>query len=132
MLKAISYITKGRGCKRYNPGLLLIFMLLSTVTMAKANPHYIVPDTIPPQILTVANIAAPAGNNKFYEVTFYQSARFYKLLLTNKNCKQALLLLKQSKKTNRPVQVILTQMHEDIIDDVRSTISSNSSASAPA
>jgi len=38
---------------------------------------------------------------------------------TNKNCKQALLLLKQSKKTNKPVVVILTGKSGDIIDDVK-------------
>lgn len=119
MLKLISYIPLSRGCKRYNPGLFLIFMMFSMNTMAKARPQLILPDTIPPQILTVANITAPAGNNTFYEITFYQSARFYKLMLTNKNCKRALALLKQSKKTNKPVLVILTEKHGDIIDDVK-------------
>lgn len=117
MLKIRSSIKSSRGCKIYNPGLFLIFMLLSMATMAK--PNDILPDSIPPQILTVANITSPKGGLNFYEITFYQSARFYKLILTNKNCKQALLLLKQSKKTNKPVQVILTVMHGDIIDDVK-------------
>lgn len=87
--------------------------------MAKSKTQNILPDTIPPQILTVANITAPTGNNKFYEITFYQSARFYKLMLTNKNCKHALLLLKQSKKAGKPVLVILTEKYGDIIDDVK-------------
>ncbi|MFM6925911.1 MAG: hypothetical protein ACKOU7_10460 [Ferruginibacter sp.] len=87
--------------------------------MAKAKEQLTLPDTIPPLILTVANITAPAGNNKFYEITFYQSARFYKLMLTNKNCKQALLMLKQSKKAGNPVLVILTEKYGDIIDDVK-------------
>jgi len=87
--------------------------------MAKTKPQNILADTIPPQILTVANIVAPINNHEFYEVTFYQSARFYKLMRTNKNCKQALLLLKQSKKTNKPVVVILTGKSGDIIDDVK-------------
>jgi hypothetical protein len=108
-----------RGYKRYNPGLFLIFMMLSMVTMAKEKPHDILPDSIPRQILTVANIIAPPGNNSFYEVTFYQSARFYKLMRTNKNCKRALALLKASKKNNKPVQVILTEKFGDIIEDVR-------------
>jgi len=87
--------------------------------MAKTKPHNILPDTIAPQILTVANITAPIGNNKFYEITFYQSARFYKLMLTNENCKQALVLLKQSKKTNKPVLVVLTEKYGDVIDLVK-------------
>ena len=119
MLNIISYIKSGRGLKRYKPGLIIIFMLLSINIMAKTKPHNILPDTIPPQILTVANITAPTGNNKFYEITFYQSARFYKLMLTNKNCKQALVLLKQSKKTNKPVLVILTEKYGDVIDLVK-------------
>lgn len=117
MLKAKPYITLSRGCKIYNPGLFIIFMLLSMITMAK--PNDILPDSIPPQKLTVANITSPKGSLNFYEITFYQSARFYKLMLTNKNCKKALILLKESKKTNKPVQVILTVMHGDIIYDVK-------------
>jgi hypothetical protein len=94
-------------------------MMFSIDTMAKVKPQLILPDTIPPQTLTVANITAPTGNNKFYEVTFYQSARFYKLMITNKNCKHALRLLKQSKKNSKPVLVILTEKYGDIIDDVK-------------
>lgn len=119
MLKTILYTTLSRGCKRCNPGLFLIFIMFSMNTMAKAKPQFILHDTVPPQIFTVANISAPAGNNKFYEITFYQSARFYKLMLTNKNCKQALLLLKQSKKANKPVLVILTEKYGDVIDNVK-------------
>jgi len=117
MLKPRSSIKSSRGYKQYTPGLFLIFMLLSMVAMAKTND--ILPDSIPPQILTVASITLPKSGLNFYEITFYQSARFYKLMLTNKNCKRALLLLKQSKKTNKPVQVILTEMNGDIIDKVK-------------
>jgi len=88
------------------------------MSMANTKSQHILPDTIPPQILTVANIAVPQ-NADFYEITFYQSARFYKLMRTNKNCKQALALLKQSKKTNKPVLVILTEKFGDVIADVR-------------
>ena len=93
-------------------------MMLPMISMANTKPQHILPDTIPPQILTVANIAAPE-NAEFYEITFYQSARFYKLMRKNKNCKQALVLLKQSKKTNKPVQVILTEKFGDVIAEVR-------------
>jgi hypothetical protein len=90
--------------------------------MANTKPQNILPDTIPPQILTVANIVAPPGNSEFYEVTFYQSARFYKLMRKNKNCKVALQLLKQSKKTNQPVLVILTEKFGDVIEEVKKNI----------
>lgn len=89
------------------------------MSMANAKPQIILPDTIPPQILTVANIIAPPGNREFYEVTFYQSARFYKLMRTNKNCKEALALLKQSKKKNKPVLVMLTEIFGDVIQEVK-------------
>ena len=113
------HIQLKQGCKKYNPALLFIFMLLSMAAMANTKPQNILHDTIPPQILTVANIVAPPDNRDFYEVTFYQSARFYKLMRTNKNCKQALQLLKQSKKTNKPVLVMLTEKSGDVIEDVR-------------
>lgn len=108
-----------QGCKKHNPALLFIFMMLSMMSMANAKPQIILPDTTAPQILTVANIVAPPGNRDFYEITFYESARFYKLMRTNKNCKTALLLLKQSKKTNKPLLVVLTEKFGDVIEDVR-------------
>jgi hypothetical protein len=67
----------------------------------------------------VADIGVLPGNTTYYRVSFYQSARFYKLMRTNKNCKQALALLKQSKKNNKPVLVILTEKFGDVIEDVR-------------
>jgi hypothetical protein len=75
-------------------------------------------DTIPPKLFTVANIVIPKGHPDYYLVTFYQSARFYKLFRINKNCKKALALLKGSRKTSKPVQVFLTEELGDIIDDV--------------
>lgn len=120
MLNNISYsIQLKQGCKKNSPALLFIFMMLSMVSMANTKSQNALQDTIPPQVFTVANIVAPPGNREFYEITFFQSARFYKLMRTNKNCKTALLLLKQSKKTNKPVLVILTEKSEDVIEDVR-------------
>lgn len=108
-----------QGCKKYSPALLFIFMMLSMVNMAHAKQQIILADTTALQTLTVANIVAPAGNREFYEITFYQSARFYKLMRKNKNCKRALAILKESKKTNKPVLVILTEQLGDVIEDVR-------------
>jgi hypothetical protein len=102
------------------PGLLIIFMMLSTLSMALSNPEKNVSDTLPaPQLFTVANIGVLPGNTAYYEVIFYQSARFYKLMRNNKNCKAALVLLKQSKKANKPVLVILTEKFGDVIDQVK-------------
>jgi hypothetical protein len=109
-------------CKKA-PGLLIIFMLMSTVSMALSNPEKNISDTLPAsQLFTVAHIGVLPGNTAYYEVTFYQSARFYKLMRNNKNCKAALVLLKQSKKTNKPVQVTLTEKFGDVIDQVKKNI----------
>lgn len=108
-----------RGYKKYSSGLLIIFILLTSASMAMPDQQTDVRDTIPPQLFTAASIVSPPGNTEFYEITFFQSARFYKLMRKNKNCSRALQLLKQSKKHNRPVQVILTEKFGDIIDDVR-------------
>jgi hypothetical protein len=63
------------------------------------------------------NYANNGGN--FYTVTFYQSARFYKLFVKNKNCAKALTALKYSKKNNIEVLVFLTENFGDIIYDVK-------------
>jgi len=104
--------------KKSVPGLLILFIFFSSVSMAIPTKQ-ILPDTIPAQLFTVADIGVLPGNTTYYRVSFYQSARFYKLMRSNKNCKQALLLLQRSKKTNKPVQVILTEKFGDIIEDVR-------------
>jgi hypothetical protein len=109
-------ITRG---KNRLPGLLIIFILLSSVSMANPVQQTARGDSIPPQLFTVAAIGEPADNTQYYEITFFQSARFYKLLRTNKNCDRILKLLRQSKDQNRAVQVILTEKFGDIIGDVR-------------
>jgi hypothetical protein len=105
--------------KKHGPGLLIMFMFLSSVSMAMSKQQHILPDTVPPLLLTVADIGVLPGNTTYYRVSFYQSARFYKLMRTNKNCKQALLLLERSRKTNKPVLVILTEKYGDVIDLVK-------------
>ena len=107
------------GCKKSSPGLLIIFIFLSTLSMAISKKENNLTDTIPPQLFTVADIGVLPGNTTYYRVSFYQSARFYKLMRANKNCKRALVILKQSKKTNKPVLVILTEKMGDVIEDVR-------------
>jgi len=107
------------GCKKNGPGLLIIFLFLSSASMAISKQQQNLPDTIPPQLFTVADIGVLPGNTEYYRVSFYQSARFYKLMRKNKNCKRALVLLKQSKKTNKPVLVILTEKFGDVIAEVK-------------
>jgi hypothetical protein len=104
--------------KKYGSILFVIFILLFFTTMDSSAQQKNTVEIIQPQLFTVANIVLvkKAG---YYEITFYQSARFYKLLRTNKNCAKALLLLKQSKKQKQTLQVLLTQNLGDIIDNVK-------------
>ena len=107
-----------RGFKFFNPGLLIIANLLSLQIMAFPRSDTEDIDTIKPKVYSVAGIFKPAGNTAYYSVTFYQSARYYKLMLKNKNYITSLRILKQSKKTNQPVEVYLTDNYGDIIDRV--------------
>jgi hypothetical protein len=120
MCQPVNVLFSGvRGYKKYSPGFLFIFMLLSSVSMAMPKQETALRDTIPPQLFTVANIVAAPGDKGYYEITFFQSARFYKLMRDNKNCSKALQLLKQSKKHSRLLEIFLTQKFGDIIDEVR-------------
>jgi hypothetical protein len=100
-------------------GLLFIFMLSSFTSMGTTNDTIQNTDKVQPQLYTVANIVAPTKDNNFYTITFYQSARFYKLQLKNKNCTKALTVLKYSKKNNVEVLVFLTENFGDTIDNVK-------------
>jgi hypothetical protein len=106
------------SCKKYSSILFIIFILLFLKAMDSNAQQKNIPEVIKPQLFTVANITL-VKKEGHYEITFYQSAKFYILKLTNKNCAKALLLLKQSKKCKKPVQVILTQNFGDIIAEVK-------------
>jgi hypothetical protein len=106
------------SCKKYSSILFVIFILLFFATMDSSAQQKNTVEVIQPQLFTVANIVwvKKAG---YHEITFYQSARFYKLMRTNQNCAKALLLLRQSKKLKQPVKVILTQNFGEVIDNVK-------------
>lgn len=76
-------------------------------------------DTIPPQLFTVARVWDDPKDTSAYTVTFFQSARFYKLMKNNKYAKSALVLLNQSQKDNKPVKVYLTVQYGDTIAYVK-------------
>jgi hypothetical protein len=76
-------------------------------------------DSIPPQLLTVARVWENPQEPDAYTVTFFQSARLYKLMKNNKYAKSALVLLKQSAKNNKPVKVYLTVQYGDTIAYVK-------------
>jgi hypothetical protein len=81
-------------------------------------------DNIPPQdslsrIMTVAKVY----EEKYSEpgsirVTFYESARFYKILKSNPNYKKYISLLKETIKKQQPVYIRFTKPNGDIIDSV--------------
>jgi hypothetical protein len=93
-------------------------MLLFLTPMATTAQQKNTTENIKPQLFTVANISF-IKKEGYYEITFYQSAKFYKLMCANKNCAKTLLLLKQSKKLKKQVQVTLTQNLGDVIDAVK-------------
>ncbi len=94
-------------------------MLLSFTSMSNTFHSLQNEEVIQPQLYNVANIALPTAKCDYYTITFYQSARFYKLYRKNKNCKSALLLLKNAKKNDAPVLIFLTENFGDVIADVK-------------
>ncbi len=96
--------------------LIFIFQFCNAMPSDDALPET---DTIPPQLFTVARVWENPEDTSAYTVTFFQSARFYKLMKNNKYAKSALVLLNQSQKTNKPVKVYLTVQYGDIIAYVK-------------
>ena len=52
------------------------------------------------------------------QVTFYESARFYKILQSNLNYKKYISLLKEAIKKQQPVCIRFTKPNGDIIESV--------------
>jgi hypothetical protein len=52
------------------------------------------------------------------QVTFYESARFYKILKSNPHYKECISLLKDAMKKQKPVTVSFAKPNSDIIDSV--------------
>jgi hypothetical protein len=99
--------------------LIFTFQFCNAMPSTDATPPDTAADTIPPQLFTVARVWENPEDTSAYTVTFFQSARFYKLMKNNKHAKAALLLLEQSQKTNKPVKVYLTVQYGDIINYVK-------------
>lgn len=112
---ALFVLTKGmRAYKKYRLWLFCIFMFQSTASMATT--IYDKADTLPPpQVYTVANVVLDPAKPNEATVTFFQSARFYRLLRKNKNYAVSLRLLQQAKKKGIPVNVHLTEAFGDTI-----------------
>ncbi len=98
------------------PGLLLIFILQSSFAMSSpAIAH--TADSFPahPPQLTAARMQE---NPDHYTISFFQSARFYRLLKSNPQATSCLALLMQSQKKGIAVNVFLTELHGDVIANV--------------
>jgi hypothetical protein len=68
--------------------------------------------------MTVAHIREPKGG-EFVEIVFLESARFYRLLRQHPRYGSLLTLLRTALKQGRPVEVRLTSLDSDIIEDVQ-------------
>jgi hypothetical protein len=103
-----------KAYKKYRQWLFCIFMLQSTASMATTTQDRA--DTLPPpQVYTVANVVLDPATPDQATVTFFQSARFYRLIRKNKNYTASLRLLQQAKKKGIPVNVYLTEAFGDTI-----------------
>lgn len=79
---------------------------------------------IPPQdslsrVMTVAKLyeekySGPGST----QVTFYESARFYKIMKSNPNYKKFISLLNEAIKKQKPICIRFTKPNGDIIDSV--------------
>ena len=67
--------------------------------------------------LTVAQVRERADHT---EATFYESARFYRLLRTNATYANALQLLRDAAANGKPLRVRLVAPNSDVIETVRS------------
>jgi hypothetical protein len=119
-LNMVDLLSAARRVKRFSLLLLITFMFqyCNAMPSTDSSPGTET-DTIPPQLFTVARVWENPEDTSAYTVTFFQSARFYKLYKTNKNAKAALVLLNQSQKDNKPVKVYLTVQYGDIIAYVK-------------
>ena len=95
---------------------IVISILFTNNMMATGN--------IPPQdslsrIMTVAKVYEEKYSKPgSIRVTFYESARFYKILKSNPNFKKYISLFKEALKKQQPVSIRFTEPNGDIIDSV--------------
>jgi hypothetical protein len=95
---------------------IVISVLFSNYTMATGN--------IPPQdSLSRTMTVAKVYEEKYSEpgstrVTFYESARFYKIMQSNLHYKEYISLLKEALKKQKPVNIRFTKPNGDIIEMV--------------
>ena len=114
-MNAVKHITRS-ACFTSRLTFIVISILFVNNMMATNN--------IPPQdslsrIMTVAKVyeekySEPGST----QITFYESARFYKILQSNPNYKKYISLLKEAIKKQQPVCIRFTKPNGDIIESI--------------
>lgn len=88
------------------------------VQRSVATEFIMLPDSMP-RIMTVAKVYEEKYSDPgTIRVTFYESARFYKLPKSNAHFSEYITLLKEALAKQQPVQVWFTEPQGDIIDKV--------------
>lgn len=95
------------------PATILFFCLQMLTCNAQSKKS---PDTAM-QTYRVARIIETTGAD-YTEVTFLESARFYRILKNNKHYSASMALLKEAEKNNTPLLVAFTEPHGDVIEKV--------------
>jgi hypothetical protein len=96
---------------------LLTFFLILQCSIVNAHQSPDQSDT-GSRRLTVARVLEKT-NDEYVEIVFLESARFYKLPVSNKNYRSFLDLLKDSEKNNFPLQVKFAKPDGDVIEQVQ-------------
>lgn len=109
--------TQRPACPRSGLVVAVLLLLFSKTTMA-ATPTP--PQDSAQRIFTVAKVYMEKYSEPgTVQVTFYESARFYKIEKTNPKYKEYVALLKEAIKKQKPVRVTLKTRDSDIILEVK-------------
>ena len=95
---------------------IIFLIVLANHTMAMPDPP---PQDSLSRILTVAKVYAEKDSDPgCTQVTFYESARFYKILQSNPQYAAYIRLLKEAEKKQQPLCIRFTERGGAIIDSV--------------
>jgi hypothetical protein len=116
IVKSFKTFFTNSTCFSYMLG--LFFLIIAFPSCALVQKKKVNNGKVPVEYaLTVAAINQPAGNDAYIEVSFNESARFYRI--PKNAAPEYLELLRMSEKTNTPVLVKRANEYSDIILRVR-------------
>lgn len=115
--KSFKSILKNSTCITYMLGLFFLAISFPSCALVQKKKTKNNGKTPVEYALTVAAINQPAGNEAYIEVSFNESARFYRI--PKNAAPEYLELLKMSEATNTPVLVKRANEYSDIILRVR-------------